>query len=139
MLQLVLRSESTIGSSQIDVAKDCAKAFPVMDDLAAWRLYEGGTIGFANAARKPRIRLPTQDNHGRGGDRRHLHYRQEAGPAGSTEQVSHEFRRAHDPVSLRRALHDGFLSSLSASHGSRHIDRPCGDRRNSRTTGLVNR
>jgi hypothetical protein len=63
MLQLVLMSESTIGSSQIDAAKDCAKAFPVMDDIAAWRLYEGGTIGFANAARKPRIRLPTQDNH----------------------------------------------------------------------------
>jgi hypothetical protein len=60
--RVVLKSESTIGGSQIDVAKGCAKIFPIMDDIAAWRLYEGWTIGFADATRKLRIRFSTPDN-----------------------------------------------------------------------------
>src|SRR6218665_1544933 len=60
--RVVLKSENTIGGSQIDVAKDCAKTFPVMDEIAAWRLYEGWTIGFADATRKLRIRFSTLDN-----------------------------------------------------------------------------
>jgi hypothetical protein len=60
--RVVLKSESTIGGSQIDVAKDCARTFPVMDEIAAWRLYEGWTIGFADATRKLRIQFSTPDN-----------------------------------------------------------------------------
>jgi hypothetical protein len=60
--RVVLKSESTIGGSQIDVTKDCARTFPVMGEIAAWRLYEGWTIGFADATRKLRIRFLTPDN-----------------------------------------------------------------------------
>jgi hypothetical protein len=49
-------------SPQIDFAKDCAKTFPVIDDIARLRLYGGGTIGFADATSKSRIRFPTPDN-----------------------------------------------------------------------------
>ncbi|WP_211908928.1 AprI/Inh family metalloprotease inhibitor [Tardiphaga alba] len=59
--RVVLKSESTIGGSQIDVGKDCAKTFPIMGDIAAWRLYENWTIGFADATRKLRIRFSTPD------------------------------------------------------------------------------
>jgi hypothetical protein len=60
--RVTLKSESTIGGSQIDIAKGCGKTFPVMDNIAAWRLYEGWTIGFADATRKLRIRFSTPDN-----------------------------------------------------------------------------
>ncbi|WNV10552.1 AprI/Inh family metalloprotease inhibitor [Tardiphaga sp. 709] len=60
--RVVLKSDSTIGGSQIDVAKDCARTFPVMDEITAWRLYEGWTIGFADATRKLRIQFSTPDN-----------------------------------------------------------------------------
>ncbi|MDR6660449.1 AprI/Inh family metalloprotease inhibitor [Tardiphaga sp. 215_C5_N2_1] len=60
--RVVLKSDNTIGGSQIDVAKDCARTFPVMEEIAAWRLYEGWTIGFADATRKLRIQFSTPDN-----------------------------------------------------------------------------
>lgn len=33
-----------------------------MNEIAAWRLHEGRTIGFADATRKPWIRFSTPDN-----------------------------------------------------------------------------
>jgi hypothetical protein len=59
---VTLKSEATIGGSEIDVAKDCARIFPIMGEITAWRLYEGWTIGFADATRQLRIRFSTPDN-----------------------------------------------------------------------------
>ena len=56
-----LSREETIGGMVIDVAPDCAKAFPVMDEVAAWRLYENFEIVFADATRKELIRFVTPD------------------------------------------------------------------------------
>lgn len=58
---VTLKKEPTIGGNEIEVAKGCGKIFPVMDDIAAWRLYEGWGIGFADATRKLRIRFFTPD------------------------------------------------------------------------------
>lgn len=59
--RVVLKPETTIGGNQIEIAKGCAKTFPIMDDIAAWRLYENWTIGFSDATRKLRIRFFTPD------------------------------------------------------------------------------
>ncbi|HWK37552.1 MAG TPA: AprI/Inh family metalloprotease inhibitor [Hyphomicrobium sp.] len=59
--EVTLKKEPTIGGNEIEVAEDCAKTFPVMDDITAWRLYEGWTIGFADATRKLRIHFFTPD------------------------------------------------------------------------------
>ncbi|MBM3519991.1 MAG: hypothetical protein FJX63_04360 [Alphaproteobacteria bacterium] len=59
---VVLDGESAIGGYAIDVAADCAKAFPVMDEIAAWRLYENGEIVFADFTRKERLRFFTPDD-----------------------------------------------------------------------------
>ena len=59
--RVVLKKEQTIGGSEIEVAKGCAKTFPIMSEITAWRLYENWTIGFADATRKLRIRFFTPD------------------------------------------------------------------------------
>lgn len=58
---VTLKKEPTIGGSQIEIGRGCAKTFPVMGDIAAWRLYEGWGIGFVDATRKLRIRFFTPD------------------------------------------------------------------------------
>jgi hypothetical protein len=50
-----------IGGYQIDVAPDCDKAFPVMGDIAAWRLLENWTIDLVDLLRKTRVRFETPD------------------------------------------------------------------------------
>ena len=60
--QVVLSYNATIGGMVIDVAPDCAKKFPVMDQVASWRLYENWEIVFADATRKELIRFTTPDN-----------------------------------------------------------------------------
>jgi hypothetical protein len=50
-----------IGGSQIDVAPGCDKLFPVMGDIAAWRLLEGWTVDLVDALRKTRVRFQTPD------------------------------------------------------------------------------
>jgi hypothetical protein len=56
-----LKDESTIGGSVIDVDPGCAKVFPVMDNIAAWRLMEGWGIDLVDATRKTVIRFTTPD------------------------------------------------------------------------------
>ena len=56
-----LLREETIGGMAIDVADGCATTFPVMGEVASWRLYEGFEIVFADAARKELIRFYTPD------------------------------------------------------------------------------
>lgn len=58
---VMLKKDPTIGGNAIEIAQDCAKTFPVMADITAWRLYEGWTIGFADATRKLRIHFYTPD------------------------------------------------------------------------------
>ncbi|MBX3532605.1 MAG: AprI/Inh family metalloprotease inhibitor [Rhizobiaceae bacterium] len=56
-----LQREETIGGMAIDVDPACAKVFPVMDEIAAWRLMEGWTIVLADATRKTRVVFFTPD------------------------------------------------------------------------------
>jgi hypothetical protein len=54
-------SEPTIGGSVIDIDPGCAKAFPVMDEIVAWRLMESWGIDLVDATRKTRVRFTTPD------------------------------------------------------------------------------
>ena len=56
-----LKDEETIGGSAIDIDPGCPKVFPVMDEIAAWRLMEGWGIDLVDATRKTRIRFTTPD------------------------------------------------------------------------------
>jgi hypothetical protein len=60
--KVVLTNEPTIGGSVIDVDPDCAKVFPVMADITAWRLMESWGIDLADGERKTRIRFTTPDD-----------------------------------------------------------------------------
>ena len=56
-----LATDDTIGGQAIDIAEGCARTFPVMDEIAAWRIYENGDIVFADATRRERLRFYTPD------------------------------------------------------------------------------
>lgn len=60
--RITLRRETGIGGYQIDVADNCAKVFPVMEEIGGWRLLEGWTIDLIDATRKTRVRFSTPDN-----------------------------------------------------------------------------
>jgi hypothetical protein len=57
-----LKKEFGIGGYQVEVAPGCEKAFPVMGDVAAWRLLEGWSIDLVDPLRKTRVRFETPDN-----------------------------------------------------------------------------
>ncbi len=59
--RVTLLKEPGIGGNQIEVAPGCKTAFPVMDDITAWRLLESWTIDFVDPLRKTRIRFETPD------------------------------------------------------------------------------
>jgi hypothetical protein len=59
---VVLKDEPTIGGLVIDVDPACAKVFPVMADIAAWRLMESWAIYLVDPVRKTRIRFTTPDD-----------------------------------------------------------------------------
>lgn len=58
---VVLKREMTIGGMQIDVDPACAKVFPIMDEIAAWRLKEGWAIDLVDAVRQMRLRFTVPD------------------------------------------------------------------------------
>jgi Protease inhibitor Inh len=58
---IVLKDDPTIGGSVIDVDPGCATVFPVMADIAAWRLMESWAIYLVDAERNTRIRFTTPD------------------------------------------------------------------------------
>ena len=60
--KVTLSQEVTIGGLVIDIDPDCGKVFPMMDDVAAWRLYEDWQIVFVDATKKSLIRFSTPDN-----------------------------------------------------------------------------
>ena len=45
----------------IGIGDGCAEAFPVMAEVAAWRLYDNWTIVFTDAAHKELIRFISPD------------------------------------------------------------------------------
>ncbi len=57
-----LKKEFGIGGYQIEIAPGCDKAFPIMGDIAAWRLLEGWSIDLVDGLCKTRIRFETPDN-----------------------------------------------------------------------------
>ncbi|MCW5694490.1 MAG: AprI/Inh family metalloprotease inhibitor [Pseudolabrys sp.] len=59
--RITLLKEMGIGGRQVDVAPGCDKAFPVMGDIAAWRLQQGWTIDLIDPLRKTRLRFETPD------------------------------------------------------------------------------
>lgn len=59
--RVVLEKDDTIGGSVIEVDIGCAAVFPVMDEIASWRLLEGWGIALADATRKTRIVFTTPD------------------------------------------------------------------------------
>src|SRR5262245_25546049 len=59
--EVTLKRETTIGGMEIDIDPACAKTFPVMDEIAAWRLMEGWAIDLVDGERKTRIRFETPD------------------------------------------------------------------------------
>lgn len=59
--RIVLKKEPAIGGYAIEVADTCAKTFPVMGDIAGWRLLEGWAIDLIDATRKTRVRFTTPD------------------------------------------------------------------------------
>jgi hypothetical protein len=60
--KVTLHKGEAIGGMQIDVDSQCGKVFPVMNDVAAWRLYEDWVIVLIDATRKSLIRFSTPDN-----------------------------------------------------------------------------
>lgn len=60
--RVILKKAEVIGGSEIEIAPDCVKKFPIMGDITAWRVLEGWTIDFADATRKTRIRFSTPDD-----------------------------------------------------------------------------
>jgi hypothetical protein len=60
--RIVLKKEQAIGGYAIEVADSCKKTFPVMDEIAGWRLLESWTIDLIDATRKTRVRFETPDN-----------------------------------------------------------------------------
>lgn len=59
--RVTLLKDTGIGGYQIEVAPGCAKAFPVMDDITAWRVNEGWSIDLVDALRKVKVRFETPD------------------------------------------------------------------------------
>lgn len=60
--EVVLKEEQTIGGSEIAVDPGCAKVFPIMDEITAWRLMQNWGIDLVDATRKTRIRFTTPDD-----------------------------------------------------------------------------
>lgn len=59
--RIVLKKDAVIGGFGIDIAPNCAKLFPVMDEIAGWRLMQNWTIDLIDATRKVRVRFQTPD------------------------------------------------------------------------------
>ncbi len=59
--RIVLTQQAAIGGYAVELAPDCAKAFPIMADIAGWRLLEGWAIDLIDPVRKTRVRFSTPD------------------------------------------------------------------------------
>jgi hypothetical protein len=59
--RVTLTSQETIGGYVVEFVPNCVKTFPVMDEVAAWRLDEGAAIVFADATRQTVLRFYTPD------------------------------------------------------------------------------
>jgi hypothetical protein len=59
---VVLLADETIGGRAIEIDPACASTFPVIDEIVAWRLYEGWGIGLVDIERAARIVFTTPDD-----------------------------------------------------------------------------
>jgi hypothetical protein len=59
--RIVLTQQPAIGGYVVELAPDCTRAFPVMADIAGWRLLEDWTIDLIDPFRKSRVRFSTPD------------------------------------------------------------------------------
>jgi hypothetical protein len=57
-----LSRDEAIGGMRIEVGEGCAETFPVMGEVAAWRLYENWTIVLVDATRKELLRFSAPDD-----------------------------------------------------------------------------
>jgi hypothetical protein len=57
-----LKKTTGAGGYQIDIAKNCAKDFPVMGEIDGWHLLENWTIDLIDANFKTRVRFSTPDD-----------------------------------------------------------------------------
>ena len=82
--KVTLSREVTIGGLAIGLDPDCAKVFPVMGEVVAWRLYEDWQIVLVDATRRSLIRFSTPRQHlcRRPRDGRHHHHREDRRRAG---------------------------------------------------------
>ncbi len=60
--KVTLHKDQVIGGMSIDVDPQCGSVFPVMENVASWRLLEGWEIVLVDATRKSLIRFFTPDN-----------------------------------------------------------------------------
>ena len=60
--KVTLSREPTIGGMVIDIDSGCGNEFPVMNDVASWRLLEDWEIVLADATKKSLIHFMTPDN-----------------------------------------------------------------------------
>lgn len=60
--KVTLHKDQVIGGMSIDVDPQCGAVFPVMENVASWRLLEGWEIVLVDATRKSLIRFFTPDN-----------------------------------------------------------------------------
>jgi hypothetical protein len=60
--RIVLLREPAIGGLGVEFDPQCAKAYPVMEDIAGWRLLQNWTIDLIDPLRKTRLRFETPDN-----------------------------------------------------------------------------
>ena len=60
--RIVLSRGPAIGGFAVDVAQACARQFPVMADIAGWRLLENWTIDLIDPLRKTRVRFQSPDD-----------------------------------------------------------------------------
>lgn len=59
--RIVLQKDLAIGGYAIEVADNCKKVFPIMDEIAGWRLLENWTVDLIDATRRTRVRFQTPD------------------------------------------------------------------------------
>ena len=60
--KVTLSRKPTIGGMVINIDPDCGKVFPVMNDVASWRLLEDWEIVLADATKKSLVHFTTPDN-----------------------------------------------------------------------------
>jgi hypothetical protein len=57
-----LGTTKVIGGYAVEITQSCSVTFPVMKEIAAWRMFENGDIVLADATRRERLRFFAPDD-----------------------------------------------------------------------------